>query len=58
MRKLIALTAAVAIAAVVTNTVTRSAHAPDAERAEILMPSIAQMMSDARNLPMTPLVSP
>jgi hypothetical protein len=58
MRNLIAIVAAAAIGAAVSVTVTRSAHTPDAERAESVMPSIAQIMSDARSLPMTPLVSP
>jgi hypothetical protein len=59
MHKFIAIAAAAAIGAVVGITVSKSGHTPDAEHTDILlMPSIAQMMSDARNLPMTPLVSP
>ena len=58
MQKLIAIAAAVAIGAAVGVNVTNSAHTSDAERAEIVMPSIAQMMSNAENLPVTPLASP
>ena len=58
MHKVIAIVIAAAVGAVVSVTVTKSAHAPDAERAEILMPSIFQMMSEARSLPLTATVSP
>jgi hypothetical protein len=58
VQKLIAIAATVAIGAAVSVNVTKSEHTSDAERAGILMPSIAQMMSDAKNLPVTPLASP
>jgi hypothetical protein len=57
MHKSIAIVA-VAIAAVAGVTVYTSAPAPEAARGEVLMPSIGQMMSDARVLPTTPFVAP
>ena len=58
MRKPIAIAIAAAIGGLVSVTVMESAHVPDATRAEIVMPSVLQLMSDARDLPLTPLVGP
>jgi hypothetical protein len=57
MRNLSLITVA-AIAAIIGITITESAQAPAAQRAEILMPSILRMMADAGNLPSTPFVAP
>ena len=58
MHKLIAITVAAAIAAVVGIDVSGGAQTPDAQRAEILMPSILHMMAQAGTLPETPFVGP
>jgi hypothetical protein len=58
MRKLIAIAAAAGAVVAITITFTSGAHMPDAERAEIQMPSVLHMMSMAGNLPQTPFVGP
>ncbi len=58
MHNFIAIAGAIAIGAVASLTITKNAHTPDANRSEILMPSILHMMSDARTLAPTPIVAP
>ena len=58
MHKLSLIAVVAAIAATIGITSAPSGQVPDAQRAEIGMPSILTMMSDARSLPFTPLVSP
>jgi len=54
----VAIAVAAAILAVAGLTVTKSENATPAARAETHMPSILDMMSNAVDLPFTPLVSP
>lgn len=58
MHKLMAIAVAATVGAMVAVTVTGGAHTPDAERAEMLMPSVLHMMAEASNLPQTPIVGP